>query len=121
MQPPTPPKLDPLQRLQTFVNLTPIVGILPSLWTIYIGHEKGPVRDVSRLAVVLGMSWLVATVLLSVGGSAHVSQVATLRFWLASSFVGSGYFLLNIWLMWRIWKGQSIKLPGITQLSKRLP
>lgn len=121
MQPSNRQKLDPLQRLQTFVNLTPVVGILPSLWTLYISNEKGPVRDASRLAVVLGMSWLVATVIFSLGGSAHLSQVATLRFWLASSFVGSGYFLLNVWLMFRVWRGQSIKLPGVSQLSKRLP
>ena len=49
-------------------------------------------KRVSRLAVVLGIGWLLAMVLLSIGAHSELSQVATLRFWIANSFAGSGLF-----------------------------
>ena len=112
-----------LLRLRLYLNLIPVLGMPASLWTLYgtasPAHPK--LQQVSRLAVVTGMAWLLATVLLSAGAHSEFSQIATLRFWIASSFVGSGYFLTNVWLIWRISKGKSAKLPGLTQLSRRLP
>jgi hypothetical protein len=115
MKPAVPPDLDPLDRLQMFIMLVPIMGVVPALWYRYQGLAPGPVRDVSRLALQLGLAWVVLTVLCQTGASAQFSQVATLRFWLASSFVGSGYFLVNLWLMVRIWQRKSIKLPGLSR------
>lgn len=122
-----------LQRLRIYLHLIPMFGVVPSLWTLY-GKGDVPVEDIeaaqlksiSRLAVVLGMSSICAITLLAAGGltaggSIQNSQAASLRLLIASSFVGSGYFLLNLSLMFRVAKGQSIRLPGITQLSRRLP
>ncbi|MDV3353492.1 hypothetical protein D0962_13345 [Leptolyngbyaceae cyanobacterium CCMR0082] len=112
-----------LLRLRLYLNLVPVLGIPASLLTLYgTPHEPdAQLKQVSRLAVVLGMGWLLATVLLSAGAHSEFSQLATLRFWIASSFVGSGYFLTNLWLMLRIFQGKSTKLPGVSQLSRRLP
>ena len=121
-----------LQRLRIYLHLIPMFGVVPSLWTLY-GKGNVPIEDIeaaqlkstSRLAVVVGMSSICAIALLiggaAAGGSLQNSQAASLRLLIASSFVGSGYFLLNLSLMFRVAKGQSIRLPGITQLSRRLP
>lgn len=120
MKPSSP---DYLLRLRLYLNLVPVLGIPASLWTLYADpHQPDPrLKQVSRSAVVLGMGWLLATVLLSAGAHSEFSQMATLRFWIASSFVGSGYFITNLWLMLRVSRGRSPKLPGITGLSHRLP
>ncbi len=113
-------------RLRLYINLVPVFGVPAALWTLYgtpkpSQTEGKQLQQVSRLAVVLGMGWLLATVLLSAGAHSEFSQVATLRFWIASSFVGTGYFMTNLWLMLRVSRGHSTKLPGISRLSRRLP
>ena len=114
---------DSLLRLRLYLNLIPVLGIPASLWTLYADPNPTDPRlkQVSRSAVMLGMAWLLATVLLSAGAHSEFSQIATLRFWIASSFVGTGYFTTNLWLILRVARGRSIKLPGITALSRRLP
>jgi hypothetical protein len=117
-----------LQRMRIYLHLIPVFGVVPSLWTLYgegsdLSEEsKGdPVKSASRLSVVVGLGCIIAIALLAAGADSQVSQAANLRFLIASSFVGSGYFLLNVSLMFRVAKGQSIRLPGISQLSRRLP
>lgn len=112
-----------LLRLRLYLNLVPVFGVPASLWTLYGTSQQTPpqLKQVSRLAIVLGMGWLLATVLLSSGAHSNFSQLATLRFWVTSSLVGSGYFLTALWLMLQVSQGKTPKLPGFTQLSRRLP
>lgn len=84
--------------------------------------ENNQVRAASRLSVVMGVGCVSALALFGAGAtSTQASQLANLRFLMASSFVGSGYFILSLVLMFRIAKGKSIRLPGVSQLSRRLP
>ena len=115
-------------RMRTYLHLVPVFGVIPSLWTLYgqrssrsedIGEER--VRAASRLSVLIGVGCISAIALLGAGAGSQASQAASLRFLLASSFVGSGYFVLSLGLMFRVAKGQSIRLPGVSQLSRRLP
>lgn len=129
-------------RLRTYLHLIPVLGVIPSLWTLYgendvrehYGEPRSPLEDrqeedreeasvraASRLSVTIGISCISAIALLGAGASTQSSQMASLRFLMASSFVGSGYFLLSLVLMFRVAKGQSIRLPGVSQLSRRLP
>ncbi len=121
-----------LKQLRIYLHLVPVFGIVPSLWTLYgenYGEQGETIEDIeekrvkaaSRLSVLIGLSCMSAIALLGAGATTQASQVASLRFLLASSFVGSGYFLLSISLMFRVAKGQSIRLPGVSQLSRRLP
>ncbi|MGB7250645.1 MAG: hypothetical protein WBC73_17050 [Phormidesmis sp.] len=121
----------PLQKLRTYLHLVPVFGIVLSLWTLY---GKAPVsveepedaladvqiQSVSRLSVLIGVGCISAIALLGLGASSQ-AQATSLRFLLTLSFIGSGYFLLNLILMFRVAKGRSIRLPGISQLSRRLP
>lgn len=113
--------------MRIYLHLVPVFGVLLSLSTLYgegnaeVEDRDAQVRAASRLSVILGLVCMSAIALLGAGASTQASQVASMRFLLSSSFVGSGYFLLSVGLMFRVAKGQSIRLPGISQLSRRLP
>lgn len=116
-----------LERLQIFIYLIPVLGFFPALWTLYRQTGERPLAGVSgrsrqnasRLAVTLALGWIVGYALL--GAGAQAADSLTLPLLIASSLLTSGYFLANIWLMVRLWQGQSIRLPGISRLSDRLP
>lgn len=118
-----------LQKMRTYLHLVPVFGTVLSLWTLYgepapNAEETGDEAQrlaASRLSVVLGVSSVCAIALLCLGASSSASQSASLRFLLTSSFIGSGYFLLSIGLMFRVATNRSIRLPGVSQLSRRLP
>lgn len=133
-----------LTKLRTYLHLVPVFGTVLSLWTLY-GEPKqtaqnrselsgkqppdieAPPQDAhqrlaaSKLSVILGLGCVGAIALLGAGASTQASQMASLRFLIASSLVGSGYFLLSLTLMFRVATNQSIRLPGISSLSRRLP
>jgi len=130
----SPPTYSHLQKMRTYLHLVPVFGIVLSLFPLYGEASYGePTANVeenrddaqrlaaSRLSVVLGLGSVCAIALLGLGASSQASQAASLRFLLTSSFVGSGYFLLSIGLMFRVATNRSIRLPGLTQLSRRLP
>lgn len=122
-----------LLKMRTYLHLVPVFGVVLSLWTLYgeaaadveadIEANKDEVQRVtaSRLSIVLGLGSVCAIALLGLGASSGVSQSASLRFLISSSFVGSGYFLLSLALMYRVATDRSIRLPGLSNLSRRLP
>lgn len=83
--------------------------------------EAAQLRAVSRQSVVMGLGCVSVMILLAAGASIQPSQVGAIRFLLASSFVGSGYFLVSLGLMFRVAGDRSTRLPGVSQLSRRLP
>lgn len=134
-----PPQRSQLQKLRLYLHLLPIFGIVLSLGTLYgkstlaveerqrtdetteAAFEMASVKSVSRLSVALGLSCVCAIACLGAGAHSQVNQINHLRLLLASSFVGSSYFLLSMVLMFRVATDQSIWLPGISRLSRRLP
>ena len=124
-----------LTKLRTYLHLVPVFGTVFSLWTLYgdsahnneeiakeaLSKDASVQLAASKLSVVLGLGCVSAIALLGAAASTQASQTASLRFLLSSSFVGSGYFLLSLALMFRVATNRSIRLPGISQLSRRLP
>jgi hypothetical protein len=108
-----------LKRLQTFIYLVPVVGFFPALWTLYRRRGSKEQRAVSRLAVTLAMGWLFGYLLLQAGARSTDSLMLPLL--LTSSLLTSGYFLVNVWLMVRLWQRKAVWLPGISQIGDRLP
>ncbi|NJO39992.1 MAG: hypothetical protein HC769_25375 [Cyanobacteria bacterium CRU_2_1] len=108
-----------LRRLQMFIYLVPVVGFFPALWTLYRGQGDREQRNVSRLAITLSFAWVLGYLLLNAGSQA--SSSLTLPLLIMSSLLTSGYFLVNIWLMVRLWQRKSLRLPGISRLGDRLP
>ncbi len=119
------------KHLQLFFYLLPVVGFFPSLWTLYC-QGKSSVESfdpdsrqasreqlaVSRLSVTLAGSWLLGYLLLSVG--AETSEFLTLRLLVLNSFLTSGYFLVSLWLMVRLWQRQPVRLAGFSRLAQML-
>lgn len=108
-----------LKRLQLFIYLTPAIGFFPALWTLYRRNGDRRAQTASRLAVILGSIWVGGQVLLATG--MKTAQPLTFPFLLTSSLLTSSYFLVTFWLMVRLWRRQSLKLPGIGDLGDRLP
>ena len=110
-----------LKHLHLFFLLIPIIGFFPSLWTLYRhDHQKrGDKKQlaVSRLSVTLAGSWLLGYVLLGFG--AETSDFLSLRFLVLNSFLTSGYFLVSIWLMFRLSSRKSTRLPGFSHLAEQ--
>src|SRR4028118_2061697 len=114
-------ELDPLdnpklQHLQLYIYLVPVLGFFPSLWTLYCRQGTREQQAVSRLSVTLAFSWLLGYILLSAGGQA--SEFWTLRLLFMNTLLTSGYFLVSVGLMVRLWQRKSPRLPGISQIAE---
>lgn len=113
-----------LKHLQLFFYLIPVLGFFPALWTLYQGEKVGNSSagaeqlKVSRLSVTLAGSWLIGYLLLGMG--AETSEFLSLRLLILNTFLTSGYFLVSILLMVRLYKRKSVRLPGFSNLAKQL-
>lgn len=106
---------------QLTLYLIPIFGVIPALWRIY--HPQpgtSEQRQVSRLALVLALSWLISYSLLGVGGELSPSPIWSVRFLYLDALITSGYFLTCVILMMQTWRGSVPKLPLMKALAKRL-
>jgi hypothetical protein len=122
-----------LNHLKLFFYLIPILGFFPSLWTLYHhGNQSRGVGGVggvgeqecqreqlalSRLSVTLSGCWLLGYFLLGIGAE---SEFFKLRFLMLNTLLTSGYFLVSIWLMFRLSSGKSVRLPGFSRLAERV-
>jgi len=114
-------ELDPLEnsdlnRLQLFVYLVPVFGLFPALWTLYRRQGSREQQAVSRLSVTLAFGWLLGYILLSAGGQA--SEFWTLRLLFMNTMLTSGYFIVSVGLMVRLWQRKSPRLPGISRIAE---
>ncbi len=109
-----------LKHLQLFFYLIPILGFFPSLWTLYRNDKQSQSEQlkVSRLSVTLAGSWLVGYLLLGMG--AETSEFLALRLLILNTFLTSGYFLVSVILMVRLYKRKSLQVPGFSSLAKQV-
>ncbi len=118
MKEPDPLENQDLQRLQLFVYLIPVFGFFPALWTLYRRQGTREQQAVSRLSVTLALSWLLGYLLLSAGSEAQLSEFWTLRLLFINTLLTSGYFLVSIGVMVRIWQRKPPRLPGISRIAE---
>jgi hypothetical protein len=97
---------DAIRHLQLFFYLLPIFGFFPAVWTLYRRSGSRQARSLSRFVVKFSFGWLVLYGLM--GASALTSESAQLPLLLTASFLTSGYFVLNLVLMVRLWKRKTI-------------
>ncbi|MEH1868381.1 MAG: hypothetical protein V7K69_25755 [Nostoc sp.] len=107
-----------IPKTQLLLYLIPIVGFFPSLWTLYRGQASREQLAVSRLSITLALTWLLGYLLLSTG--ATTSDFFSLRLFILNSFLTSGYFIVSVWLIWRLMQGKSGRLPGFSTLAERV-
>ncbi|GEM_PF-568940 len=108
-----------VKHLQLFVYLIPVVGFFPALWTLYRDRGTRQQKNLSRLTITLALGWLVGYILLGMGANAADSFALPLL--ITSSLLTSGYFLVNIYLMVRVWQRKPLRLPIVSKLGDRLP
>lgn len=106
-----------LKNLMLLLYLMPVFGVGPALWTLSQPERPKAERALSRMAIKLMAAWFAGTVMLDVG----VENVEGLKLPLliASSVFTSGYFVLNLGLMLRLWQGRTIDLPLFGRVSRR--
>ncbi len=114
-----PRDMDASQRLETFFYLIPVIGLIPSLWTIYRRQRDKKQLAVCRLSVILAFIWL--TIYLSCNVGADLSGTSTsiaLRLLFINGLATSGYFLSSLWLMMLMWQNKSVRLAGFSYLAE---
>ncbi|MBD2413856.1 hypothetical protein FACHB389_26655 [Nostoc calcicola FACHB-389] len=107
-----------IPKTQLLLCLIPIIGFFPSLWTLYRRQGSREQLAISRLSISLTLTWLLGYLLLATG--AATSDFFTLRLFILNSFLTSGYFLVSVWLIFRLIQGKSGRLPGFTTFAERV-
>jgi hypothetical protein len=105
-------------RTQLLVYLIPVIGFFPSLWTLYRRQGSREQLSTSRLSITLAFTWFLGYLLLATG--AETSDFFALRLLILNSFLTSGYFLVSIWLIYRLIQGKSKRLPGFSRFAERV-
>jgi hypothetical protein len=117
---------DALHRLETFLYLTPVIGVFPSMWAIYRRQRDQKQLAVCRLSILLTFVWLSSYLGLTIGadltggsGADGLSSISAIGFRLLflNGVATSGYFLTSLWLMMLLWQKKSLRLPGFSALA----
>jgi hypothetical protein len=111
--------IDALQRLETFLYLTPVIGLLPSIWAIYRRQRDKRELAVCRLSILLAFIWLTTYLSLNVGADLSGASSTGLRLLFLNSLATSSYFIASLWLMMLLWQKKSLRLPGFSALAER--
>jgi hypothetical protein len=106
-----------LQRLQLFIYLIPVLGFFPALWTLYRRQGTREQQSVSRLSVTLAVGWLLGYILFLSAGT-QTSEFWAIRLMFLNSLFTSGYFLVSLGLMVRLWQRKLPRLPGISRVAE---
>lgn len=105
-------------KTQLLIYLIPVIGVFPSLWTLYRRQGSREQLAASRLSISLAFTWFLGYLLLATG--AETSDFFALRLLILNSFLTSGYFLVSIWLIFRLLQGKSHRLPGFSRFAERV-
>lgn len=108
-----------LKRIRMFVYLVPVLGVIPAMWALAVRKGDSRERQAARLSTTLGLGWLVGYAALAAG--AHTADPSAIPLLVANSALTSGYFVVMLWLMLRLWQRRPLRLPGISDVSDRLP
>nr|WP_083786869.1 hypothetical protein [Gloeothece verrucosa] len=90
-----------LNKVQLMWYLFPLIGWIPSLWTLYRHQGNTEQRSVSRLSVRLTLIWLLVYATLWTG-SALGSDIWTVRLLYLNGLVTTGYILACLSLIVRL-------------------
>lgn len=103
---------DKLDKIQLFVYLIPILGVIPSVWTLSRSSADKKEKQVSRVALKLAIAWGIIYSLLWLGGN-QTDSVLSFRLLYFNSLITSAYFLTCIVMLVNLWRG---KLPSLPRL-----
>ncbi len=103
------------QKRQLWIYLLPVVGVIPSLWTLSRNSAELEHKKTSRLSLILTITWLstYCGIWLGVG---QTSDLLSFRLLYTNALITTSYFLICFGLMLRISQGKSPYLPLVSSL-----
>jgi uncharacterized membrane protein YedE/YeeE len=109
------------ERLETFLYLTPVIGVIPAIWALYRRQSDNRQLAVCRLSILLTIVWASAYLSLNLGADlASASPSIAFRLLFMNGLATSGYFISSVWLMVLLWQKKSVRLSGFSVLAERL-
>jgi hypothetical protein len=106
----------PASTAQLLIYLIPVIGFFPSLWTLYRREGSREQLTTSRLSITMALTWLLGYLFLNTG--AANLNFFTMRILILNSFFTSSYFLVSAWLIFRIWRSKSNRLPLLSNFAE---
>lgn len=110
-----PTRQDNLDKFQLSLYLLPIVGIIPSLWTLFSQTSNPQQKKVSRTSINLILIWLLVYVSLWLS-SQNTSELVAIRLLYLNGLLTTGYFLSCLGFTIAIWQG---KIPNFSVFKKK--
>ncbi len=107
-----------LEQLKLSMYLIPVLGFFLALWTLYWRQGSRKIQKVSRLSLTFTLCWSLCYSLLWTGAW-QTSEFNSLRLLYLNSLLTSGYFLISLSLMIRLWQGKYPRLPLISPMAER--
>ncbi|MEA5508673.1 hypothetical protein VB715_02740 [Crocosphaera sp. UHCC 0190] len=92
-----------LQKLQQIICLIPVVGWIPAIWTVSRHQGSRQELSASRASIRLTLVWAIAYSLLWFA-SLQASETLTLRLLYFNGLLTSGYVLVSLGFMFRVWQ-----------------
>lgn len=93
------------RQLKLGIYYLPIVGVIPSLWTLSRNRSDLEHRKASRLSIKLTMIWICSYSLLFISSN-QTSELLNLRLLYTNALVTTSYFLICLGLILRLRKNK---------------
>ncbi|PZU95950.1 MAG: hypothetical protein DCE90_10975 [Pseudanabaena sp.] len=101
------------ERVEMFFCLVPVFGLIPSAIALVRQRSSRKVRDVSQVAIAMMLAWAIAYS--SMGGVPTEGASLQVASELVKGSLSSGYFAICLYLMYRLYRHQSIGLPWLSR------
>ena len=99
----------PQERVEMFFCLIPVFGLIPSAIALVRQRSSRKVREVSQVAIALMLTWAIAYG--AMGGVPTEGETLQVTSELFKASLSSGYFAICMYLMYRLYRHQTIALP----------
>ncbi|AFY73435.1 hypothetical protein Syn7502_01343 [Synechococcus sp. PCC 7502] len=90
------------QKVFMYSCLVPVFGTLPALMALISSRGSKQLKEIAQVSLILLLIWLSGYTML--GESSQITQG------LSKATLTSTYFVLNLYLMWRLAQGKKISL-----------
>jgi small neutral amino acid transporter SnatA (MarC family) len=106
----------PPSKLWMYASLVPVFGVVPSLMVLSRDRSNQAARNVSKASILLALIWLSTYTML---GGDHSGDSFNISIELFKGTLTSGYFMVCIWLMFKLYKGQNVSLPWSERSTRK--
>lgn len=101
------------ERVEMFFCLVPVFGLIPAAIALVRQRSSRKVRDVSQVAIAMMLAWAIAYI--SMGGVPTEGESVQVVSELLKASLSSGYFAMCMYLMYRLYRHQSVGLPWLSR------